>query len=163
MKKICPVCGKEFEAKYRQRKYCSFLCYYKKTYKKPRKLKWTEYVCAECGEKFLSLTRKKYCSSECYIKGTTRNLNTPFKKICPVCGKEFDGKYSKKFCSRECSTTNKIIKIFVHLKAVDEEYTFKTLRQAVNFLSVFTKYDTAECIELLKQRKNKIGEYDCFY
>ena len=45
----------------------------------------------------------------------------------------------------------------------EEEYRFDTLKKAVNFLSAFTEFNTEECIELLKKRKTRIGEYKFFY
>lgn len=128
--KICPVCGKEFESKPRQ-KYCSLECrqksindnkkefykdYYKKNgdkYKKSQKLpkEETEKICPICGKTFTTSDRRqKYCSPECRYekeKAAVQKVNDKRKtfhsKVCPICGKEFETSNSKKiFCSDFC-------------------------------------------------------------
>ena len=104
------------------------------------------------------------------------------EKVCPVCGEEFKPKFcNQKYCSRECqyiahhaTFANNIVevpevseeKLFVRVKStfeILEDYYFTTFKQAVNYLSTFSSVDTAECLTLLRERKNKIGHYKIFY
>lgn len=106
IKKICPVCNKEFEPGFhhKTRKYCSYSCSgkiagkSKKTLKLPTKRIYKEkavYYCA-CG----NLKSKK-------SKGCKDCFRLPSKN-CPNCGKEF-WKTQNKFCCRACYAQHKSI------------------------------------------------------
>lgn len=149
MIKICPICGAVFETKYSGRIYCSKKCCNKAN--RPKKHLQIKF-CAYCGKEFETSNHLKiFCSDRCQQQNHFRKT-APKKDVTPL---PEDYIFAESIVPDE--------KLFVHLKAVDEEYTFKTLRQAVNFLSVFTKYDTVECIELLRQHTNKIDNYKIFY
>ena len=69
----CEICGKEFEPKRKDSKFCSDKCsmiYHngnaKAKYISKPKLKK---ICPMCGKEFLTNTIQKYCSAECRIKG----------------------------------------------------------------------------------------------
>ena len=153
MKKICEVCGKEFEKQGYNQKYCS----------------------PECERTGKNAVRRKR-------RLATRKI--PLTKVCEICGKEFKPiNYIQKYCSPECSeigknqqlkfeplkssVSKKIFapeeELFVRIMWLNEEYNFKNLRQAVNFLTAYTDIDTAECLDLLRQRENKIGHWKIFY
>ena len=55
------------------------------------------------------------------------------------------------------------IKMFVRIVSPTEEYHFKNLKQAVNFLSAFSSCDSQECLKMILERKNKIGIWKIFY
>lgn len=76
-KKICPICGKEFEATANAKKYCSKWCSNKAVrHESARRCK-----CAWCGNIFLSPRRKTYCSTECRMFANGRTtLPKPKKK-----------------------------------------------------------------------------------
>jgi ribosome-binding protein aMBF1 (putative translation factor) len=67
MKKICPICGKEFDGS-KQKIYCSETCY-QKAYFLRRKVKQTVKhltVCRWCFKKFATKTNPpRFCSQEC--------------------------------------------------------------------------------------------------
>ena len=188
MEKVCEVCGKAFEKSLSNKKYCSVECAKKAKVVRNRKYKQAKRqeqkkICLTCGK---AGSRQKYCSPEC--SRMAKNLQTkqysPLQKNYVIGRAEFDARnYGAKTCSSECSfifgqeRTKVPLKnmgrekgievpdeaLAVRVVSFTEDYMFKTLRQAVNFLSIFTKYDTAECIELLRQRESKIGEYKIFY
>ena len=99
------------------------------------------------------------------------------KKICTFCGREFETPYRvAKFCSQEClkaacsdfqtkkhSFTFEDEPLGVHLQSNSEVHSFKTLKQAYNFLSTFTEFDGEVCLNKLKMRENKIGIYRVEY
>lgn len=190
MQKFCEMCGKKFETTTGQ-KFCSVECVKKakvaqnKKYKQAKRKRATK-ICPTCGKEFTPKTNsQKYCMPECYrVAKNQQAKQIEIPKVCVICGAEFKAhSYATKACSPKCSLIlrqqqakisfqnigkDKVIEVSeeelkVRVKSYTEEYSFKTLRQAVNFLSIFTEYNTAECIELLKQRKDKIGEYKIFY
>ena len=144
-------------------------------------------ICAICGDEFIPTNgSQKYCSPECSrIANNLKLKQIKLHKVCVICGKEFvTHSYDAKTCSPECSLIlrrkprqnnlkalgkNKVIKVpdeELKVRVVsfaDEEYRFNTLKKAVNFLSAFTEFNTEECIELLRERKTRIGEYKFFY
>ena len=108
----------------------------------------------------------------------------PKQRICVICGAKFETQnYETKTCSPECSFIfrqertklalknigkDKVIEVpneelKVRVMSFTEDYHFNTLRQSVNFLSLYTEFNTMECIELLRERKDKIGEYKIIY
>jgi len=192
MEKVCEICGKAFETPTDKKKFCSIECTKKAKVLRNRKYKQAKRktvtkICPVCGKEFEPKTNsQKYCNPECYIVAKNRQakLYSPLLKVCVICGSEFETRnYDTKTCSPECSFTfrqertkvalkkvgkDKVIKVSdeelkVRVMSFTEEYHFKTLRQAVNFLSTFTEYDTEECIEQLRERKTKIGEYKILY
>lgn len=145
-----------------------------------------EKFCGICGKNFETHNeRKKYCSVECAKQAKKLQAKKiQIEKVCVVCGKKFiTHSYDTKTCLPECSSLlrkksaksalktlgkNKVIKVpdeelKVRMVSFTEDYKFTTLWQAVNFLSAFTEFNTEECIELLRERKTKIGEYKFFY
>lgn len=66
-KKVCPVCGKEFNAKRNSTIYCSKACF-AESQKKYR-------ICPTCGKQFNSHNPKqKYCSISCGVHSRDRHL-----------------------------------------------------------------------------------------
>ena len=60
------------------------------------------FICAECGKKFESDTKRNriYCSSECFYAHKSLPILT---KTCEYCGREFTTKREhQQFCSRVC-------------------------------------------------------------
>lgn len=99
MRKICAICGKQFNSLYANAKYCSRVCYHKSTIKYPTK------QCPICKKQFLAnpAVATKFCSRKCWNK----DLETKrIKKVCPACGKQFEvpHSYAKRFnyCSKKC-------------------------------------------------------------
>lgn len=159
---------------------------YKQTKKQECKINCLK-ICPICEKEFTPRTsRQKYCSLKCQQKAQRvhARLSQKWQKVCEVCGKEFrTHSPNTKTCSPECTlilrqertkvalknfVKDKVTKVadeefFVRLVTFAEDYTFKSLKQAVNFLSIFTEYDTEECIDLLREHKNKIGSYKIFY
>ena len=63
----CPVCNKEFYTDKNAKKYCSAKCRRKANAERAKKYNLREFLCAWCGETFLSVRRKKYCCKECRL------------------------------------------------------------------------------------------------
>ena len=191
MKKVCEICGREFEPNRRQQ-FCSVECAKKAKVVRNRKYKQAKrqerkLICLTCGEEFKpTASRQKYCSPECYrvAKNLQAKQYPPKQRICVICGAKFETQnYETKTCSPECSFIfrqertklalknigkDKVIEVpneelKVRVMSFTEDYHFNTLRQSVNFLSLYTEFNTMECIELLRERKDKIGEYKIFY
>lgn len=76
--------------------------------KKAHPMQYYDYVCKNCGKKFVDRQRnKKYCSQECYHK------EKKFIITCLLCGEEFNAKVpNAKYClkcrTKECKTCGKI-------------------------------------------------------
>ena len=68
----CPVCNKEFTTDKNAKKYCSAKCRRKANAQRIAKNKLVEFMCAWCGESFLSARRKKYCCSQCRLYANGR-------------------------------------------------------------------------------------------
>src|ERR1700733_6244395 len=74
--KVCPICSINFEAKYKNRVFCSQNCISKSFYKRDKK----DLVCKICLKNFKANKRKVYCSNEC--RGLSRLiLNRNSRKI----------------------------------------------------------------------------------
>jgi len=179
MEKICVICEKGFTPKLKasRQKYCSAECAElalkkakserSRTHKKPPIKK----VCQICGEEFTARRiNQKYCSSKCkHIASKTSDLQSYHAE--KSCSSEYNSELRQQQSkieleeisvvkATEVSDEKMIVRI---VRNRLESYDFKTLRQAVNFLSAYSSVDTAECIELLHQHKNKIGSYKIFY
>lgn len=122
IKKVCPVCGKEFLANRADNIYCSNKCVQKNFQAKRRVVKHFKKICPVCGKEFITSNNTvKYCSDDCrnviykdYQKIYRENIkrrklrrehNLPEKEkcICLECGKEFfKSRSSQKYCSYEC-------------------------------------------------------------
>lgn len=96
---VCPICGKQFEAKNGE-KYCSDECRREKNrrYKSREK---TE-TCLVCGKEFWSKNGAKLCSDECRRERKRRYATEARTDTCPICGKQFDVRNGAKLCSEEC-------------------------------------------------------------
>lgn len=109
IKMICPICGKEFEAKMSEikrggGKYCSVTCY-----QKSKETKITQ-TCKHCGKEFKTSPSKikngggKYCSRKC----RDESKNIKITRICEICNKGFKAYPSTikrgggKYCSIKC-------------------------------------------------------------
>jgi hypothetical protein len=114
-KYICRQCGKEFENKKLNKKFCSNKCYHEwlKNHKPPfrKKRKLVEVVCKNCGkhEMVFPCRAKNYvcCSVNCLKEYKSKILSQKVTLVCPVCGKEFQVKKSqeerRKCCSQSCA------------------------------------------------------------
>jgi hypothetical protein len=102
-KRICPQCGKEFEAYPSEKtKFCSLECYHES--KKQRG------NCIVCGKE-VNFRGSKYCSRECM--GIDRQKR--IEKVCGICGKKFtirpcEDRGENNVCSKECSDKLKQVK-----------------------------------------------------
>ena len=77
MKKICVICGKEFEAKYKNRMYCSQKC---------------------CNKKMIEYRKQE-------AEGVEKSWKK--EKSCKICGKPFVPRIANQLCcSAECSNIN---------------------------------------------------------
>lgn len=124
--KICPVCGKVFEAR-RCDKYCCGTCRRfaerKRVREKARLSRGTDTpvslppgarICPVCGKPFTGPSFKVYCSQECRKKQKAllkrqrswqRRQATVIMRTCPVCGKTFrdtSRNRQRKYCSDYC-------------------------------------------------------------
>lgn len=95
MKKVCPICQKEYFAKPSANKYCSRDCA-RIAVKKDHSS-----VCQYCGKTYEYERRtQKYCSAECRQKASRKPKKV---NICKTCGKEFIPKYPEQiYCSHTC-------------------------------------------------------------
>ncbi len=109
VKKICPVCGKEFELKFPSYEVncCSPTCASKiRSKRKPS----VEKICPICGKSFRLISPSKkqtYCSKNCAAKVTGRKKATPTTRTCPYCNKTFTVRSASSkqvCCSHECAT-----------------------------------------------------------
>ena len=99
-----------------------------------------------------------------------------FKNICLYCGREFVtkkapqkfcnqlhyGKYQKELAEEEIYQVPDC-KIFIRIVSPAEEYIFKNLQKAVNFLSIYSSLDAPECTKKFLNRENKIDKWKIFY
>lgn len=128
IKRICPICGKEFFAhpsiiKNGGGKYCSRECM-GKSYRGEKSSNWkggkVKCICKTCGKEFflnpseIELGKGKYCSKKCFgVSNAGKNSPSwkggKIKVVCQMCGKEFETYSSTlkrgngKYCSKECS------------------------------------------------------------
>ena len=131
-KKICPICGKNFERQHNSQKYCSLKCAHiakvqlSKNYPKSKHKRDTSKVhkaqCHICGKIFETTRGNKiYCSDECYIQSCRIRSRQKSKlksekrtHTCPVCGETFETtRGNKKFCSSECRVNYFLMKVKV--------------------------------------------------
>ena len=68
----CPVCNKEFTTDKNAKKYCSAKCRRKANTQRAMKNNLREFMCAWCGETFMSARRKKYCCKQCRLYANGR-------------------------------------------------------------------------------------------
>lgn len=131
MTKVCPVCGKEFDAKPcgggRPQRYCSTHCrnvYHCRAYATRRRgdvvgpdgraagrVPIAKRTCPVCGRVFEpnpSRPKQKYCSLQCTKKAWADTLKAARlaarkDRVCPVCGVTFTPKHSQGvYCSKDC-------------------------------------------------------------
>jgi hypothetical protein len=100
---ICQACGKGFEARKREAKFCSIPCSNraKKYEPKPRK-------CEHCGADFLSLRKtRKFCSRACSNRSAWAETKT---RACRHCGTSFPLRgaidANRQHCSQRCAKTH---------------------------------------------------------
>lgn len=65
MRKNCISCGREFEAKRSDAKYCSKNCRQNSSLRKKRG-SFSKKTCPVCGKEFKGPNHQKYCSEDCY-------------------------------------------------------------------------------------------------
>lgn len=102
-KLICEKCGKEFESKKKDARFCSKECYQNYCKEtgclKGKNSKKVEVICAECGKhEFVAPSRAaKYlcCSVECLGQYNSKRYNKQVTLVCPICGEEYQCKASK--------------------------------------------------------------------
>jgi len=121
--RVCPVCDKEFETIYYDKRYCNVKCKNRKNVKsilEKNKEKAAVKVidkrfCMYCGKEFETTSHnKKFCTYECRFKMGTRN-------ICNYCGKVYYGSSGRNYCSNECM--NKSLERTVKCKICGKEFT----------------------------------------
>lgn len=93
--KICQICNKEFKAKNKWQKFCSYKCANK------NKETCKDIECPTCHKIFhQKMTVQKYCSTKCIPHYRPRKLQDI---ICPICKKEFHPiRARQQCCSPEC-------------------------------------------------------------
>jgi|GEM_PF-1143934 len=113
----CEYCGTSFKSRHKDQRFCSKKC---SGLANRAQTKWTEIVCAECGEKFpirqckLERGKARFCSPPCRARGVGRerraeNRPLSLERICGTCGKAFKVKASKiesgrgMYCSHDCA------------------------------------------------------------
>jgi hypothetical protein len=144
--KTCEYCLDIFTPNNRtgkRQRFCSDDCS-RKWWKENRdKKKRYEYVCLNCGNKYLAKekNRDKYCSKKCASIAAKQN------RICIVCGKEFwDKRAAAKFCSEECKDSYRYI---CKCSICGREFTSKRIT---------AKYCSDECrMEKARQRSKEIA------
>lgn len=110
---ICEQCGKPFQNRKKNKKFCSVECMYEN--RKQKRLKenaWTEEIrfCQECGKSFKPVYKpQKYCSKSCsmFVRGREKTKTNTYQTKCSWCEKEFTRILSQKgktgdFCSVKC-------------------------------------------------------------
>jgi hypothetical protein len=180
-KRLCLVCGKEFETYLRQiekggGKYCSNACVgiaLKKIRLGENNPIYTgkvETFCQTCGISFLTyqhyldLGRSKYCSIKCAAKGNSQKKYRKVDRICIQCGSPFKAKLHKikegkgKFCSRDC--TNKY-RIGEHSSNWNGGTSFapycpKFNKEFKERVRAFFGYQCVACGKLEKDNKNRL-------
>ena len=109
--RICPVCGKAFEAKRCNAVYCSAKCYsYSRRHQPPKTPKPDILTCPQCGKEFKPENKnQRYCCRECQVKYSeahrkeVRKSTIPKIVACLICGKKFKPHHTgAKYCSKEC-------------------------------------------------------------
>lgn len=118
MSKICAWCGKEFDERHYNQKFCSDDCasqakakrtldyYHQKATNKPKKMR----KCIVCGEEFeVKQGGRKVCSDKCRAINDSRRASKHYYahkevviKTCVICGKEFEVTGSHTVCGAEC-------------------------------------------------------------
>lgn len=109
-KVICKCCGKEFESKGPNVKYCSVECRNKDLL--IRQGKFQNRKCLNCGKEFeTSDGRKKFCCGSCrYEYELKQKVKGKQEKKCLNCGKEFEAeRHATKYCSKDCQKINESI------------------------------------------------------
>ena len=179
LKRNCDYCGVEFKPVNYIQRFCSLSCREKFKLQMQENLTKIK-ICPTCGEEFESTSgNQKYCSPECQLQARRLGKKQSQKGVGNTGSEEIltcnslPKRSSKSRQKQSATTLGKISvskkksileeKIYIRIVSDYEEYTFQTLRQAVNFLSAYSSFDTAECTELLRQHKNKIGIYKIFY
>jgi len=120
--KACPRCGKQFEAKYATKVYCSNICRKKAARKRSKKKEREKEkrlraargplikTCITCSESFVpGGNSAKYCSDKCrpWIKPPRpkkpkrQKLSNSWRN-CIQCGREYFSSNQTKTCSQEC-------------------------------------------------------------
>lgn len=107
---VCPWCGKPFETRRTDQKFCSVACQIEsvETFRKivrreENRRAASGLTCRQCGAKFDGTRRTQlYCSDRCnQIAFNYRKRTGP--AVCRHCGKPFvPTKPRQKFCSRSC-------------------------------------------------------------
>lgn len=98
----CSYCGKEFQSKGRDKKYCCRDCFHKS------RIIYEDKTCEQCWAVFHPETpTQKYCSHKClWLAQRVRE-----EKPCLICGKLFYSRKNwdkQKYCSKECYTKSQI-------------------------------------------------------
>jgi very-short-patch-repair endonuclease len=157
VKKICEVCGKEFEVRNYERdkrRFCSRECVDLSRRKREKRL------CIWCGKEFevvLSELKRgggKFCSKECASKFYWSKRETRVKVMCQFCGKEFEVLYSKvrkgfgRFCSRECASLYRRKRVKKICQGCGKEFeVWQSMENA--------KFCSYECYKLYGRKRGK--------
>ncbi len=111
-KRVCLVCGKEYQSYSKTRKYCSWSCaglsnanieklrVMSHTPKRHKQRLGRSCKCKSCGRQFFSIQRRNYCA-HCATYGTKSN------RVCVICGQVFKSSVPQKTCSVKCHSVLK--------------------------------------------------------
>ncbi len=110
MNNVCAYCGKDFETRRKNKKYCSRECC-EEQHKESMRMRYVgkrEKSCRFCG-KTLPKFKSYFCDGECrrrwhcVQKGLTQSYEET-ERVCIVCGKHFfEYKQNRVTCSAECA------------------------------------------------------------
>lgn len=144
MKKNCEICGKEFEPRQYNQKYCSAKCAKKASYQKEKenKPKVEDKICTICGQKFTpKISTQTICGSEECKKERNKircknfheqDKKDKINKICIICGKTFQTNNDfqilcgNKDCHKERASRQKRNIPEEEYKNMVGQFTFKT-------------------------------------
>ena len=174
----CPVCGKEFELRRADQRYCSEACKKKARYIIRRAdasdgetLKGGM-RCAECGKPFDQIkANQKYCSYQCQWKAATRRkrereANGDIRCMqqlqdagmnCEYCGRKFAPKtVTQRFCSDDCRC-----QAADERKAGREKRLGTCIRCGESFATwrPDRKYCSEDCLQADKREKKKAARH----
>jgi len=109
MKRVCQICGREFEAGTHHQLYCSRDCQKEKMRRRvnawylAHRSKHIRRTCKHCGREFeMTWKLRSFCSAECKAAHKAED-GKRVTKTCAWCGKEFETSSKlKRYCSESC-------------------------------------------------------------
>ena len=171
IKKICIICGKEFIAKSKKAKYCSYECKYE-NYKLNHPKKVFKKICPTCNKEFIAnFHAQKYCCKKCQDiieNEKARNLhilqrNSLFNEnsiegydyiTCPICKQKFKQITLTHFKIHNINTFEELNNLYPNLQLTCNKLIEKHLKGSNNPMS---KENTSE------QKRKESSPYSLEY